>query len=157
MKHIPISAESVPLAKQATHYPQVFAARVAGRLKRKLGDFFALKNFGVNLTRLMPGAASALCHHHSKQDEFIYVLQGSPSLILDQQTYILKPGDCYGFKAGTGLSHQLVNQSAEPVVYIEIGDRSEGDEVEYPNDDLKACQLADGGWAFTHKDGRPYE
>lgn len=61
-----------------------------------------------------------------------------------------------GFKAGTGVAHQLVNRSAVPAIYIEIGDRTEGDEVEYPQDDLKATQLANGVWALTHKDGRPY-
>ena len=73
-----------------------------------------------------------------------------------RKLYLLKPGDCMGFKAGTGVAHQLVNRSAEPAIYIEIGDRTEGDEVEYPQDDLKATQLANGVWALTHKDGRPY-
>ena len=49
-----------------------------------------------------------------------------------------------------------MNRSGEPAIYIEIGDRTEGDEVEYPNDDLKATQLANGVWALTHEDGRPY-
>jgi len=61
-----------------------------------------------------------------------------------------------GLKAGTGVGHQLVNRSSEPAIYIEIGDRTEGDEVDYPNDDLKAIQLANGVWSLTHKDGRPY-
>ena len=61
-----VAAEAPPKAKQ-TNYPQPFAARVAGRLKRPLGDLFGLTNFGVNLTRLAPGAISALRHSHSKQ------------------------------------------------------------------------------------------
>ena len=63
-----------------TIYPQPFAARVAGREKRVLGDLFGLKNFGVNLTRLAPGAVSALRHAHTKQDEFVYIIQGTPTL-----------------------------------------------------------------------------
>jgi uncharacterized cupin superfamily protein len=69
---------------------------------------------------------------------------------------VLNPGDCYGFKAGTGIAHQLVNRSQESVTYLEIGDRTEGDEVEYPDDDLKATQLVNGIWMLTHKDDRPY-
>ncbi|WP_225902720.1 cupin domain-containing protein [Pseudanabaena sp. PCC 6802] len=139
-----------------TIYPEPYASSVKGRLKRKLGDVFGLTNFGVNLTHLSPGAMSALAHSHSKQDEFIFVLEGTPTLILGEEEFVLNPGDCYGFKAGTGVAHHLVNRSNEEVTYLEIGDRAEGDEVEYPNDDLKATQLTNGVWKMTHKDGRPY-
>jgi uncharacterized cupin superfamily protein len=156
MTQPPILAESVPATMGQTIYPFPFAARVEGRLKRKLGEVFGLTNFGVNLTNLSPGAASALAHSHSKQDEFIFVLEGTLSLVLGQEEFTLQNGDCYGFKAGTGIAHQLINRSDEIVTYLEIGDRTPGDEVEYPNDDLKATQLANGQWAIAHKDGRPY-
>jgi len=156
MSQSPLPAESIPVPEKKTIYPMPFATLVEGRTKRKLGDFFGLTHFGVNLTRLSPGSVSALLHHHSKQDEFIYVLEGTPTLILGEKEYLLSPGDCYGFKAGAGVAHQLINKSERPVTYIEIGDRTLGDEVEYPNDDLKAVQLANGEWALTHKDGRPY-
>jgi len=156
MKSIPVTAETIPPPDKKTIYPAPFASLVEGRTKRKLGDYFGLTNFGVNLTHLAPGAVSALFHHHSKQDEFVYILQGTPTLMLGKQEYLLKPGDCMGFKAGEGVEHQLVNHSAEPAVYLEIGDRKEGDEVEYPHDDLKAIQLANGVWVLTHKDGHPY-
>ncbi len=152
----PVPAESIAPPVKKTIYPPPFAALVEGRTKRKLGDHFGLSNFGVNLTELAPGSVSALLHHHSKQDEFIYVLHGALTLILGEQEYVLETGECMGFKAGTNIAHQLVNRSSEPAIYLEIGDRSEGDEVEYPNDDLKAMQLANGVWALTHKDGRPY-
>lgn len=152
----PISAKSIPAARGKTIYPQPFAALVEGRLKRKLGECFGLTNFGINLTDLAPGAISALAHSHSQQDEFILVLEGSPTLVLGKEEFTLHPGDCYGLKAGTGIAHQLVNRSEENVTYLEIGDRTAGDEVEYPNDDLKATQLSNGTWMLTHKDGSPY-
>ena len=157
MKAVPIPADSIPAPEKKTVYPQPFAALMEGRVKRKLGDYFGLNNFGVNLTELSPGAISALLHHHSRQDEFIYILQGTPTLILGQDEYVLSPGDCYGCRAGTGIASQLVNRSSAVVTYLEIGDRSSGDEVEYPNDDLRAVQLANGQWRLTHKDGSPYE
>lgn len=156
MERSPISAKSIPAAMGKTIYPEPYASLVRGRLKRKLGEFFGLTNFGVNLTHLAPGAISALAHSHSKQDEFIFVLEGTPTLVLDQEELTLNPGDCYGFKAGTEIAHQLVNRSQEHVTYLEMGDRTAGDEVEYPNDDLKAIQLPNGKWAITHKDGLPY-
>jgi uncharacterized cupin superfamily protein len=48
-----------------------------------LGNEFGLQNFGVNLTQLEPGSVAALLHSHTKQDEFIYVLEGAPTLICD--------------------------------------------------------------------------
>jgi uncharacterized cupin superfamily protein len=156
VRQLPISAKSISAPMGKTMYPEPYAALVRGRSKGKLGEFFGLNNFGVNLTYLAPGAISALAHHHSKQDEFIFILEGNPTLILGQEEFRLNPGDCYGFKAGTNIAHQLVNRSEDNVTYLEIGDRTIGDEVEYPNDDLKATQLANGLWQLTHKDDRPY-
>lgn len=156
MNQPPRSAQSVPAVSGKTIYPQPYAAQVQGRLKRKLGECFGLTQFGVNLTHLSPGAVSALAHSHSKQDEFIFILEGNPTLVLGEQEFILNPGDCYGFKAGTGIAHQLVNRTPETVVYLEMGDRTAGDEVEYPNDDLKVIQSVNGKWIVMHKDGRPY-
>ncbi len=155
MEQSPISATSIPATMGKTIYPEPYAALVRGRLKHKLGEFFGLTNFGVNLTHLLPGAISALAHSHSQQDEFIFILEGTPTLIMGQKEFNLNPGECYGFKSGTGIAHQLVNRSQENVTYLEIGDRTTGDEVNYPNDDLQATQLADGKWSLTYKDGRP--
>lgn len=156
MSQLPVSAASIPAIIGKTVYPAPYAALVQGRTKHKLGDHFGLINFGVNLTHLAPGAISALAHSHSLQEEFIFVLEGTPTLILGQEEFTLNPGDCYGFKSGTNIAHQLVNRSGEQVTYLEIGDRTPGDEVNYPNDDLQATQLANGLWHLTHKDGSPY-
>ena len=126
-----------------------------GREKSPLGDLFGLGNFGVNLVRMVPGAVSALRHAHSRQDEFIYVLSGTPTLRTDRGETRLEPGMCAGFRAGSGDAHCLVNLSEEEVVYLEVGDRSEGDAVSYPDDDLQALR-EDGRWVFVHKDGSPY-
>ena len=95
--------------------------------------------------RLVPGALSALRHAHTLQDEFVYILQGSPLLITDAGETQLHPGMCAGFKAGTGSGHQLVNRSGEEVVYLEVGDRTPGDTVSYPDEDLMAEHVA-GNW-----------
>jgi uncharacterized cupin superfamily protein len=128
---------------------------MSGREKRQLGDLFGLTNFGVNLTHVAPNAVSALRHAHTRQDEFIYILQGHPTLHTDEGRTQLSPGMCAGFKARTGNGHRLVNETDEEVVYLEIGDRTPGDEVSYPDDDLKAL-LVDGTWRFVHRDGTPY-
>lgn len=150
-----IDAHSAAPRRKASNYPPAFAARMAGRTKRPLGDLFALKNFGVNLTTLAPGAASALFHRHSRQDEFIFVLAGELVLVTEEGEQNLRPGHCFGFPAG-GTGHHLVNRSDQDATYLEIGDRSAGDAVSYPNDDLEAALGPDRQWIFRHKDGTPY-
>jgi len=149
-----VAADAAPRTKPS-NYPEPFASRMAGRVKRALGDPFGLTNFGVNLTRLVPGAVSALRHAHGKQDEFIYVLEGHPSLITNAGEQVLAPGMCAGFKAATGDGHQFVNRTQADVVYLEVGDRTPGDTAVYPDDDLQAV-LVEGQWRFLHKDGSPY-
>lgn len=150
-----VRAADVPVDTSPSAYPEVFRPRVAGRDKRRLGNFFGLANFGVNLTRLAPGASSALRHAHAVQDEFIYVLEGRPTLHTDAGRTQLEPGMCAGFKGGNGDAHCLVNESGEEVVYLEIGDRLPGDAATYPDDDLMAA-FGEGRWHITHKDGTPY-
>lgn len=153
---IAVVALDTPPRTKPSNYPEPFASRMAGREKRALGEVFGLSNFGVNLTRLVPGAGSALRHAHATQDEFVYILEGHPVLVTDQGETALAPSMCAGFKAGTGNGHQLVNRSNADVLYLEVGDRSAGDSVSYPDDDLKALFGSDGTWQFVHKDGASY-
>jgi uncharacterized cupin superfamily protein len=157
-KSFPIAlvATAVPPRSAKTNYPEPFAPRMNGREKRQLGNAFGLQNFGVNLTRLVPGGSSALRHAHTKQDEFVYVLQGTAILVTDAGRTVLTPGMCAGFRAGDPDAHHLLNESGEDVVYLEVGDRSPGDSAAYPDDDLVAEMLGVGQWRYTHKDGRPY-
>ena len=152
---ITMDADAVPSRVVRTVYPGPFSTLFEGRDKKALGNAFGLINFGVNLTRLAPGAISALRHAHARQDEFIYILQGHPILRTDAGRALLAPGMCAGFRAGAGDAHHLINESYADMVYLEIGDRSAGDDVVYPDDDLVARE-ADGVWVFHHKDGTPY-
>jgi uncharacterized cupin superfamily protein len=150
-----IAASDAPLKAKASNYPEPFFSRMLKREKRPLGDLFGLKNFGVNLTTLRPGGESALLHRHSKQDELVYILEGHPTLVTDRGEVTLSPGMCAGF-AAAGIAHQLVNRTERDVIYLEVGDRTPGDEGAYPADDLKAALGPDGKWLFTHRDGRAY-
>lgn len=155
-KTIALRAADAPERVKKSNYPAFLAERFAGRTKQPLGDLFGLANFGVNRTRLAPGAESALRHAHSRQDEFIYILEGHPVLITDHGETPLEPGMCAGFPAGTGDAHHLVNRTGRDVIYLEVGDRTPGDEASYPDDDLAAKFDASGQWVFLHKDGTPY-
>jgi uncharacterized cupin superfamily protein len=151
-----IEAGVVEPSRPAGGYPEPFRGRVAGRERRVLGELFGLTNFGVNLTRLPPGGMSALRHTHSREDEFIYILEGEPTLVTNAGETVLRPGMCAGFKAGGGDAHHLVNRSGREVAYLEIGDRDPGDTVLYPDDDLGRALTPEGRRVFVHSDGRPY-
>lgn len=152
----PLAAAEVPVATTPSAYPEPFRSMMEGRTRHRLGDHFGLENFGVNLTRLAPGARSALRHAHLTQDEFVYILQGRPTLYGNDGPVPLAPGMCAGFRAGTGNAANLVNETDDEVIFLEIGDRSPGDQANYPDDDLQA-HLVDGTWRFSHKDGTPWD
>ncbi|OGT52788.1 MAG: cupin [Gammaproteobacteria bacterium RIFCSPHIGHO2_12_FULL_42_13] len=155
-KHpLAMMAVDAPARTKPSVYPEPFATMMAGREKRPLGDIFGIKNFGVNLTQLAPGSQSALLHKHNLQEEFIFILEGQPTLVTEFDEIQLHPGMCAGFTPD-GSAHQLINRTSNNVVYLEIGDRTKGDEVSYPADDLVAVFGSDSQWHFTHKNGKPY-
>ena len=118
---------------------------MAGRVKHPLGELFGLANFGVNITRIAPGGVSSLRHAHTKQDEFIYVLEGQPTLHTDEGRTRLSPGMCAGFKAGTGNGHCLINETQADVLYLEVGDRTPGDEGSLTRTSRPPSWTASGG------------
>ncbi len=140
----------------ATTLPEPFAEPNTHRWNRRLGAHAGLKTFGVNLTRIEPGGQSSFRHAHSRQDEFVVVMEGEVVLETNAGAQTLGPGACAGFPAGTGDAHRFVNHSGRDVLLLVIGDRSEGDEVTYPDVDLAARAGLDGRFRFFHKDGTPY-
>lgn len=151
-----INPDNVP-SRTTSIYPDKFQHIVAGRAKKALGNAAGLKNFGVNLVTLAPGSCSALRHWHTRQDEFIYIIEGEPTLVTNAGEEILKPGMMAGFPAGEEDGHQLVNKSDAVVIYLEVGDRTPEDEGHYPDDDLIAKTSASGERIFTTKDGTLYK
>jgi uncharacterized cupin superfamily protein len=128
---------------------------VYGRERRRLSNAAGLDQFGVNLTTLRPGAASAPRHWHASEDELVFILEGEVVLVEDDGETLLKAGDAAGFKASSGNGHHLVNRSTADAVYLEIGSRSKHERVEYSDVDLIAVR-DDNGWRFTRKNGDPY-
>jgi uncharacterized cupin superfamily protein len=149
-----IDIAAVP-ADTRTGYPKPYDRVVVGRERKRLGNAAGLDQFGVNLTTLKPGAASALRHWHEREDEFVYVLQGEVVLVEDGGECMLKPGDAAGFKANSGNGHQLVNRGSRDAIYLEIGTRSRHERVDYPDVDLMVVR-DDDGMRYTHKNGEPY-
>jgi len=142
-------------ARMGTLYPAAFAGSVKAREKLVLGNALGLTQFGVNLVRLKPGVMSSQRHWHSREDEFVMVLEGELTLVTDTGGQTLGPGKAAGFPAGSRDGHHLVNRSDRDAVYLEVGTRDPADDVDYPDIDL-IRRMKDGRRAFFHKDGTPY-
>jgi uncharacterized cupin superfamily protein len=140
-----------------TLYPPPYDKPCRPRVRLKLGDVANLTQFGVNLLTLPPGAWSSQRHWHTREDEFIYVLEGEVTLATDAGEEILRAGDCAGFKAGDEDGHCLKNLGDKPARVLEIGTRApEGDVVSYSGLDMMTAP-AGAKYPYQHRDGTPYE
>jgi uncharacterized cupin superfamily protein len=138
----------------ASGYPEPFRQVVLGRSRRRLGNAAGLTQFGVNLTTLKPGAASAQRHWHAAEDEFVYMLAGEVVLCEDGGEAVLRPGDAAGF-TGVANGHCLMNRSASDAVYLEVGTRAVRECVDYPDIDMRA-ERDEKDARYVHKSGEPY-
>lgn len=136
-------------------YPAEFHHIVRGRFRKRLGNAGGLSQFGVNLCRLEPGAASSLRHWHESEDELVYILEGELVLVEDEGETVLRPGEAAAFKAGSGNSHHLVNRGDSPALILEIGTRAPADTVHYADVDLH-IEKRDGRNHLSRKSGEPY-
>jgi uncharacterized cupin superfamily protein len=152
-----IDTSKLPALWGSTGYPDVYKPVVAGREKIALGDAAGLTQFGVNLTRLKPGAATALRHWHEREDEFVYILEGEVVLVEDEGETVLKAGDCAGFKASIPNGHNLINKTDRDALMLEVGTRAPRERAHYPDVDL-VYEVDDeaGSRKILHKDGTPY-
>ncbi len=139
-----------------TGYPRHLQADCAKREKRVLGDPTGITRYGVNLVRLPPGTASALRHWHTKEEEFVYILEGEVELVTDAGAQILKAGMAAGFPAGKADGHHLVNRSGRDALYLEVGDRHADDVCEYPDHDMRLIPF-EGDQVFVHRDGKRWK
>lgn len=149
-----IDIAQVPV-RTGSGYPEQFRGATKGREKAALGNAVGLNQFGVNLTRLKPGAASSLRHWHENEDEFVFILEGEVVLCENDGETVLKAGEAAGWKAGEPNGHCLVNRSARDVLYLEIGTRAPTERAHYPGIDLQAVKDA-GGFHYLRNNGEPY-
>jgi uncharacterized cupin superfamily protein len=149
-----IDLSALPV-RSATNYPAQFAGIVEGRQWQSLGTAADLTQFGVNLVRLRPGAASSARHWHEQEDEFVYMVEGELVLVEDQGETIVRPGDAAGFKAGVANGHHLVNRTERDAVFLVVGSCAPRERCHYSDIDLVHEQDGDL-YRLSHKSGAPY-
>lgn len=151
-----IDLAAVPVVA-TTGYPPPWRHVVEGRSRQRLGDAGGVTQFGVNLTRLKPGAASALRHWHETEDEFVFVLEGALILVEDSGETLLTAGEAAAFPAGAPNGHQLVNRSGADAVYLEVGARTKADRVTYADPAVDLVAIDDErGARYFKKSGEPW-
>jgi uncharacterized cupin superfamily protein len=137
-------------------YPAPYRSRVLPREKRGLGDAFGLTRIGINQSTLLPGKESSMRHWHTREDEFVYVLEGEVVLRSGAGEQRLTAGMCAGFAAGVEDGHQLVNRSDRPAVYLEISNRDAEDTALYADADVDLMwSPPHARGRFTRRDGTP--
>ena len=141
-----------------TAYPSPYDEAVRGRARVRLGDAAGLTQYGVNLVTLPPGAASSHRHWHAREDEFVFVLSGELTLEEDDGETRLRAGEAAGFPAGRPVGHRLINRSARPARYLEIGTRAADEVSTYTDEavDMQAVKERGGDWVIRRKDGTPH-
>jgi uncharacterized cupin superfamily protein len=101
------------------------------RTDKSLGDEIGLKNIGIHLISIAPGDKSTEFHMHRYEDEALYVLSGQGTAMIGDTTQKIGPGDFIGFPANT-VAHETINDGAETLVCLVIGQRLQQDVVDYP-------------------------
>ncbi len=101
---------------------------------------------------LPPGARTSLPHAESLEEEFVYVISGTPHVWIDGFIYELAAGCAVGFPAGTGISHCLI--LIEPylkTVYsakrIRLGISDENDVCAF----WRKMDFSENGWTYQWK------
>ena len=152
-----LSVEKIDLARvpveSQSNYPEPFDRPCHGQTIQRLARSQGLTFFGVNLTVIPPGGWSSQRHWHSHEDEFIWVVEGELTLVMDAGEETLLPGDCAAFKAGDTDGHHLINRSDRSAKVIEIGNSDARDRCVYSDIDMVSEPGLQG---YRHRDGSPY-
>jgi len=146
-----IDIQSAPISA-GSRYPEPFAAPCQNKIRHRLAIAAGLKQIGINLLELEPGAWSSQRHWHTHAEEFVYVLEGEVVLVTEGGEEILRVGDCAAFLPGDRDVHHLQNRSGGRACVLEVGSANlRNDEAHYPDIDLRS-----GASGYFRRDGTPY-
>jgi uncharacterized cupin superfamily protein len=146
-----IDIQNAPISS-GSRYPKPFDAPCQDKFRRRLAVAAGLKQIGINLLELAPGAWSSQRHWHSHAEEYVHVLEGEVVLVTEGSEEILRAGDCAAFLPGDPDGHHLQNRSGVPARVLEIGSADlRDDETCYPDIDMRATAAG-----YFRKDGTRY-
>lgn len=117
----------------------------------RLSDPTGLSHLGVSLARVPPGKESFALHVHTVQEEWIFVLSGAGQVRIDDRELAVRAGDFVGFPPN-GPAHLVRNTSDVDLVYLQGGDRRDGDRGRFPELGRVAYQHDDGHMALIREE-----
>ncbi|CAB3787795.1 cupin domain-containing protein [Pararobbsia alpina] len=128
----------------SNHYPGDSELMAIGApLARKLG----LQRIGIHHNRLPPGRRTSYPHAESAEEEFVYVLEGTPDVWVDGNLHRLRPGDSVAFPAGTGICHSFLNNTSEEVRLLVIGEVTKPENrIYYPLNESSFAVTRENRW-----------
>lgn len=127
---------------QKTH----FLNAKAQRANKSLGDLTGITGFGFHIIEVQPGHETTEYHVHHFEDECVYVLDGTATATVGEDSFPIGPGDFIGYRKG-GEAHTIVNTGAEVFRCIVVGQRLPHDVGDYPRK----------GKRIYRNDGLPWE
>lgn len=131
------------------HYPQSTELLSYGA---PLGKSVGLKKIGIHYEILSPGRRTSWPHCESEEEEFAYVIAGEPHVWIDGNLFPLKPGDAVGFPSDTGISHTFINNTANDVILLVVGEANKStNKTYYPLNPEREVDVGDGWWSDAPK------
>jgi uncharacterized cupin superfamily protein len=113
---------------------------------------FNLMRLGIHHERLPPGRRVSWPHAEADEEEFVYVIEGTPDLWLDGHLKRLAPGDGVGFPAGTGIAHTFINNTQGDVRLLVAGEASrQRSRIEYPLHPKRNAEIGERHWKDAPK------
>ena len=120
-----------------------------GGLGSALGRRLGLTRIGIHYEITPPGSRSSFPHAESDEEEFVFVVRGTPDVWIDGTLHALSEGDAVAFPAGTGIAHSFLNNSSADVHLLIVGEASKpGNKLNYPINPERMADFAKAGRAW---------
>lgn len=114
-----------------------------------------LSRSGVSLVHIAPGKESFAYHLHHREEEWIYVLSGKAVALIDEQEYLLAPGDFVAFPVPS-VAHNIANPFTEELVYLMGGENKQVEIADFPRLGKRMLRRGDEIEIYQLSDAKPF-
>src|SRR6218665_3344153 len=127
-----------------------------GGFAAPLGASLGLTRIGINYEITPPGSRTSFPPAEREEEEFVFVLRGTPDVWIDGILYELNEGDAVAFPSGTGIAHCFLNNSDADVHLLIVGEHLRpGNQLFYPLNPERMTMFAEWNGAWTTAPHRP--
>ena len=133
-----IATEDVPEKPTATRRATSSLGTGAPSVARPVFERSASTSCGSS-----PESGTSWPHAEEKEEEFVYVLEGTVDAWIDGELHPMKPGDLAAFPAGTGICHTFLNNGERDALLLVGGEASKPDNrIFYPLHPHRRAEVA---------------